>query len=300
MLPRAAARRVPRLRASVRALCSSSSSSSSFASASAAADSDRKTTHFGYRTVDEDDKERLVRGVFNNVASRYDLMNDVMSAGIHRVWKDTLVGMLGARSLGNANLQVLDVGGGTGDIAFRIAHDLVAAARDRTDGGGATAAADEGPRIVVSDINETMLAEGRRRAEEMPSLRAAHAPRLEWVPADARVLSFDDGSFDVYTIAFCLRNVTVIEEALCEAHRVLRPGGRFLCLEFSHVTNPLLAAAYDGGMMFCVFVCLRAADFWLTPAAAPSGWQVRAVLVQRDPHDGRAGGQRPRVVPVPR
>ena len=189
--------------------------------------------------------------VFNNVASRYDVMNDFMSAGIHRVWKDTMVSMLGVRSLGRANLQVLDVAGGTGDIAFRIAHEMSHAHASAQTVAGASDAPeamsrdDEEPRIVVTDINSTMLAEGRRRAEQMPSLSSAAMPRLEWVTSDARRLPFADGSFDVYTIAFGIRNVTRIEEALREAHRVLRPGGRFLCLEFSRVTNPLLAAAYD-------------------------------------------------------
>ena len=104
---------------------------------------------------------------------------------------------------------------------------------------------DEAPRIVVTDINPNMLAEGRRRAEQMQSLASPASPQLEWVTSDARRLPFDDESFDLYTIAFGLRNVTRIEEALREARRVLRPGGRFVCLEFSHVTNPLLAAVYE-------------------------------------------------------
>jgi ubiquinone/menaquinone biosynthesis methyltransferase len=167
-------------------------------------------------------------------------MNDVMSAGVHRLWKDTMVSMLGVRSLASGTgLQVLDVAGGTGDIAFRIAHEMARAAPPPAH------AADEPPRIVVTDINPNMLAEGRRRSEAMPSLAAAGAPRLEWVTSDARRLPFADDSFDLYTIAFGLRNVTRIDEALSEARRVLRPGGRFVCLEFSHVTNPLLAAVYE-------------------------------------------------------
>lgn len=234
----ATARRTTPATTSVRALCTAASSSSST----------EKTTHFGFKTVAEDDKERLVGNVFHNVASRYDVMNDVMSAGVHRVWKDTLVGMLWPRAPSNANLQVLDMAGGTGDIAFRIADELAknpaAAGRSPTSSAAAAAAADEEPaRIVVCDINPSMLAEGRARAELLPD--SPTRPRLEWVTADARQLPFDDCSFDVYTIAFGLRNVTKIDEALAEAHRVLRPGGRFLCLEFSQVTNPLLAAAYD-------------------------------------------------------
>jgi 2-methoxy-6-polyprenyl-1,4-benzoquinol methylase len=241
-------RRVPRC--SMVPLCcsrgfASSSSSSAAAGEAAAGEASRKTTHFGFQTVPEEEKERLVGHVFESVASQYDLMNDVMSAGVHRLWKDTMVGMIGAQALGADRLQVLDVAGGTGDIAFRIANDVAAAAAaaDRKAPASAEADDDEAARIVVCDINPHMLAEGRRRAEQLPP--KAHRPRLEFVTADARKLPFDDCSFDVYTIAFGIRNVTVIEEALAEARRVLRPGGRFLCLEFSHVTNPLLAAVYE-------------------------------------------------------
>ena len=209
-------------------------------SSSASSEADR-TTHFGFSTVPEYDKERLVGNVFKNVASNYDIMNDVMSGGIHRVWKDTMVEMLGIPSInGAANLQVLDVAGGTGDIAFRIAREMAQAAESASDEKG-----EESPRIVVSDINPSMLTEGQRRLEGLPSLSSPSAPRMEWLTADARKLPFDDCTFDVYTIAFGIRNVTRIDEALKEAHRVLRPGGRFLCLEFSHVTNPLLAKVYD-------------------------------------------------------
>ena len=197
----------------------------------------------------EEEKERLVGHVFESVASQYDVMNDVMSAGVHRLWKDTLVNMLGARAPSARNLQVLDVAGGTGDIAFRIANELAAGADAAGAASGyasATSAADgsdEAARIVVCDINPHMLAEGRVRADKLPPRTSR--PKLEFVTADARKLPFDDCSFDVYTIAFGIRNVTVIEEALREARRVLRPGGRFLCLEFSHVTNPLMAAVYE-------------------------------------------------------
>lgn len=237
----------------MRHYASASASGSAAGDASGSADttsSNGRTTHFGYQTVPEEEKERLVGHVFESVASQYDLMNDVMSAGVHRLWKDTMVGMIGASALGAERLQVLDVAGGTGDIAFRIADDVAAAAAaaGRSPSGPATATDaglddDEAARIVVCDINPHMLAEGRRRAEQLPPV--LHRPRLEFVTADARKLPFDDCSFDVYTIAFGIRNVTVIEEALAEARRVLRPGGRFLCLEFSHVTNPLLAAVYE-------------------------------------------------------
>ena len=208
-----------------RALCTSSSSA--------------RTTHFGYRTVPEDDKERLVGHVFDSVASNYDVMNDLMSAGIHRAWKDSFVRMLGVSAQGSANLQMLDIAGGTGDIAFRIADELAAHPASSRSGEP-----DERARVVVSDINKQMLDEGQRRAEKLSPSRTAGWPKLEWVVADAMRLPFDDESFDVYTIAFGIRNVTRIPDALAEAHRVLRPGGRFMCLEFSQVTNPLLREAY--------------------------------------------------------
>ena len=200
----------------------------------------RPTTHFGYRTVDEADKERLVGNVFDSVASNYDVMNDLMSAGIHRAWKDSFVRMLGVSAQSSANLQMLDIAGGTGDIAFRIADELAAHPASSRSGEP-----DERARVVVSDINKQMLDEGQRRAEKLSPSRTAGWPKLEWVVADAMRLPFDDESFDVYTIAFGIRNVTRIDAALREAHRVLRPGGRFLCLEFSKVTNPLLRAAYE-------------------------------------------------------
>ena len=199
----------------------------------------RPTTHFGYRTVDEADKERLVGNVFDSVASNYDVMNDLMSAGIHRAWKDSFVRMLGVSAQSSANLQMLDIAGGTGDIAFRIADELAAHPASSRSGEP-----DERARLVVSDINKQMLDEGQRRAEKLSPSRTAGWPKLEWVVADAMRLPFDDESFDVYTIAFGIRNVTRIPDALAEAHRVLRPGGRFMCLEFSQVTNPLLREAY--------------------------------------------------------
>ena len=230
---------------------------------------DRTTTHFGFRTVDESDKERLVGNVFDSVASNYDVMNDLMSAGIHRAWKDSFVRMLGVGAQSSANLQVLDVAGGTGDIAFRIADELSThpAATSRS------VHEDEQARVVVCDINKQMLDEGRQRAAKLDPSRTAGWPRMDWIVADAQKLPFDDASFDVYTIAFGIRNVTRIPEALSEvrgsprlarpahshatgtaptpaparwrqAHRVLRPGGRFLCLEFSRVNNALLREAY--------------------------------------------------------
>src|SRR5215813_3174760 len=183
--------------------------------------SDNQTASFGFRDVPETEKEGLVREVFSSVAARYDLMNDVMSGGIHRIWKDAMVEWLNPR----AGWRVLDVAGGTGDIAFRIG----AMARSR--GGEAD--------ITVCDINADMLGEGRRRAEQKGEAG------IVWVCGDAEKLPFPDAHFDAYTIAFGIRNVTHIEAALSEARRVLKPGGRFLCLEFSKVTVPGLDTLYD-------------------------------------------------------
>jgi len=177
-----------------------------------------RTTHFGFRDIPEDDKAGMVHGVFSRVASRYDVMNDAMSLGIHRVWKDAMMDWLAPRD-GQA---LLDVAGGTGDIAFRF---LGRAA---------------GAHVTVLDLTEAMLAEGRRRAET-----AAPGCRLDWVAGDAMALPFADARFDRYTISFGIRNVTRIGDALAEAFRVLRPGGRLMVLEFSRVTNPALEWLYD-------------------------------------------------------
>jgi demethylmenaquinone methyltransferase/2-methoxy-6-polyprenyl-1,4-benzoquinol methylase len=177
-------------------------------------------TTFGFRTVPEEAKESLVRGVFSSVASRYDLMNDLMSGGVHRFWKDVMVEWLNPQS----GQHFLDVAGGTGDIAFRI--DDVLAVRGRAPGA-----------IVACDINADMLAEGIRRG--------AARTNVHWACCNASTLPFPDASFDAYTIAFGIRNVTHIEMALSEARRILRTGGRFLCLEFSRVDAPGLDALYD-------------------------------------------------------
>src|SRR5580658_6866731 len=183
--------------------------------------SDPKTASFGFRDVPEAEKEGLVKEVFSSVAARYDLMNDLMSGGIHRIWKDAMVEWLNPQP----GWRVLDVAGGTGDIGFRIAE--MARAR----GGEAT--------ITVCDINAQMLGEGVRRAEEKGEAA------IEWVCGNAESLPFPDNSFDAYTIAFGIRNVTHIDKALAEARRVLKPGGRFLCLEFSKVEAPGLDALYE-------------------------------------------------------
>ena len=177
-----------------------------------------RTTHFGARTVAEDEKAGLVHGVFTSVASRYDVMNDVMSGGVHRLWKDAMMDWLAPRD----GQRLLDVAGGTGDIAFRFLRRAPRA------------------EAVVLDLTEPMLTEGRRRAEA-----ARLEDRLEWIVGDAMALPFADASFDRYTISFGIRNVTRIGDALREALRVLRPGGRLMVLEFSRVPNPMLRRAYD-------------------------------------------------------
>ncbi len=181
-----------------------------------------ETTHFGFRDVPLGDKQTLVNGVFHSVASRYDLMNDLMSAGLHRVWKDIMVTTLNPPR-GERPFALLDVAGGTGDIVFRAAG-----------------AAGTGFHATVCDINPDMLAVGRERAQ------ARHLDdRISFVVGNAEALTFPDRSFDAYTIAFGIRNVPRIDAALREAFRVLKPGGRFLCLEFSTVEVPGLDRLYD-------------------------------------------------------
>ncbi|EPX77345.1 bifunctional demethylmenaquinone methyltransferase/2-methoxy-6-polyprenyl-1,4-benzoquinol methylase UbiE [Litoreibacter arenae] len=178
----------------------------------------QKTTHFGFTDVPEDQKAGLVHGVFTNVASKYDIMNDVMSGGVHRIWKDAMMDWLAPRS----GQRLLDVAGGTGDVSFRFLKRA----------GQAEA--------VVLDMTESMLIEGRKRAEA-----SAMTDSLDWVVGDAMALPFEDNSFDVYAISFGIRNVTRISDALSEAYRVLRPGGRLMVLEFSQLPNPMMQSAYD-------------------------------------------------------
>lgn len=176
-----------------------------------------RTTHFGFRTVHEEEKASLVRGVFDSVAPKYDLMNDLMSAGIHRLWKSAFLDWLRPRP----SMTLLDVGGGTGDIAFGF----------RKRGGGPA---------IVCDINKEMLAVGRDRGVDRGIVSD-----IAWVCGDAEKLPVADSSVDAYTIAFCLRNVTHWDQAIAEAHRVLKPGGRYMCLEFSKVVVPGLREFYD-------------------------------------------------------
>ncbi len=176
-------------------------------------------TDFGFRKVAEQEKAGLVRGVFSSVASKYDLMNDAMSVGVHRIWKDAMMDWLAPRS----DTKLLDVAGGTGDISFRYLKRV---------GGKAQA--------TVLDLTADMLVEGRQRAEA-----ASYPDALNWVVGDAMVLPFEDNRFDVYTISFGIRNVTRKDQALAEAYRVLRPGGRLMVLEFSQLPNPGLQKLYD-------------------------------------------------------
>ncbi len=177
---------------------------------------------FGFRDVDEDARQGLVNQVFASVAERYDLMNDLMSGGLHRLWKDDLVTWL-APPKGERPLRLLDVAGGTGDVALKTVRE-----------GGPDVCA------VICDISPQMLAVGRRKVEA-----AGLDHRIACVEGNAEQLPFPDRSFDAYTIAFGIRNVTHIEKALAEAFRVLKVGGRFLCLEFSKVDVPLLDRLYD-------------------------------------------------------
>jgi len=171
---------------------------------------------FGYRTVQRSDKAGLVRGVFNSVAGRYDIMNDLMSGGVHRLWKAAMIDWMAPQPHQN----LVDLAGGTGDISMRFLSR----------GGGLA---------CITDINQAMLQAGRGRRD----LRRM-ASQLNWCVADAESLPFDSKITDFVTIAFGLRNITDRRAALSEAYRILKPGGRFLCLEFSHVQNRLLARLY--------------------------------------------------------
>jgi len=173
------------------------------------------TASFGYRDVPADEKAGMVGAVFSSVARRYDIMNDAMSGGAHRLWKDRFVRRVKPR----AGEAILDMAGGTGDIAFRLAR--------------------AGAQVTVADINADMLGVGMERAKK----RGIEG--LVWAEENAETLSFADRSFDAYTIAFGIRNVTDIPTALAEAHRVLKFGGRFFCLEFSRTLWPGFAEVYD-------------------------------------------------------
>jgi len=182
----------------------------------------RDETHFGDQTVPLDDKQGLVDGVFHSVARRYDLMNDLMSGGLHRAWKDALVTAINPPRTDRA-FALLDLAGGTGDIALRVA-----------------AAGGTGTRVTVCDINADMLSVGAERA-----IDRGYDDRVSFEQGNAEALPYPDGGFDCVSIAFGIRNVPRIDKALSEAYRVLRRGGRFLCLEFSSVDVPGLDALYE-------------------------------------------------------
>ncbi|KAH6865646.1 ubiquinone/menaquinone biosynthesis methyltransferase ubiE [Alternaria rosae] len=199
--------------------------------------SSQQTTHFGFETISEALKEQRVGAVFSSVASSYDSMNDFMSLGIHRLWKDHFVRNLnpGLNPLTSPTTQqgmsILDIAGGTGDIAFRMLDHA------------STINHDPHTSVVVADINPDMLAEGRKRSLQTPYARS---PRLDFVEANAEKLDMiPDASIDLYTVAFGIRNFTHKEIALKEAFRVLKPGGVFACLEFSKVNNPVFDAVYQ-------------------------------------------------------
>ncbi|MDT2076036.1 MAG: bifunctional demethylmenaquinone methyltransferase/2-methoxy-6-polyprenyl-1,4-benzoquinol methylase UbiE [Planktomarina sp.] len=181
-------------------------------------DNAEQITHFGFQTVPESEKVSKVQNVFTSVASKYDIMNDVMSMGVHRIWKEAMMDWLAPRP----GQKLLDVAGGTGDISFKFIKRSGAA------------------HSTVLDITENMLLEGRKRAEANQLVDS-----LNWIVGDAMSLPFADNSFDVYTISFGIRNVTQPQIALDEAFRVLRPGGRLMVLEFSQIPVPLAQKAYD-------------------------------------------------------
>ncbi|GMH03138.1 hypothetical protein Nepgr_004977 [Nepenthes gracilis] len=195
------------------------------------------STSFGFKEVHEDEKSELVGKVFTNVASNYDLMNDLMSAGLHRLWKDRLVSELNPFP----GMKHLDVAGGTGDVAFGIV-DTIKEIKHRAIEEASEDHFTEETQIYVCDINPSMLNIGKKWAIERG---LGELPSLIWVEGDAEALKFEDNSMDGYTIAFGIRNVTHIEKVLAEAYRVLKRGGRFLCLELSHVEVPLLKQLYD-------------------------------------------------------
>ncbi|KAI0647736.1 ubiE/COQ5 methyltransferase family-domain-containing protein [Trametes meyenii] len=232
LVPKTTSRLSPLVSASVRHNHQNAQPTTSSGSGSnLSSDHGARTTHFGFKTVPEEEKESLVRGVFDSVASSYDLMNDAMSLGVHRLWKDEFVARLkpGARG----PLRCIDVAGGTGDIALRILDS----AREKY--------ADRETSVDVVDINGEMLKEGFKRFKKT---MYHNTPQIAFKQANAQAMpesEFPSNTYDVYTIAFGIRNCTSVPDVLKEAYRVLKPGGTFACLEFSRVDNPLLGTLYD-------------------------------------------------------
>ncbi|MCK5893584.1 MAG: bifunctional demethylmenaquinone methyltransferase/2-methoxy-6-polyprenyl-1,4-benzoquinol methylase UbiE [Endozoicomonadaceae bacterium] len=179
----------------------------------------KDTTHFGYQTVDRDDKQKRVADVFQSVAGKYDLMNDLMSMGVHRLWKRFTIEMSAARS----GQKILDIAGGTGDLTAKFSTIVGSCGQ-----------------VVLADISDAMLAVGRNKLMD-----AGICGNVDYVQADAECLPFPDNTFDCITIAFGLRNVTDKDNALRSMNRVLKPGGRLLILEFSKINNPMLSKLYD-------------------------------------------------------
>ena len=178
-----------------------------------------KYTDFGFSRVKSKDKSNLVKKIFENVSGRYDLMNDFMSLGIHRVWKKSMLDWLAPRR----GQSLIDVAGGTGDIAFNFIK------RAKT-----------GASATILDLTESMMIEGKKKTTDLPE-----ESQINWVCGDAMRMPFSDSTFDVYTISFGIRNVTNISKTLSEAYRVLKPGGRLMILEFSSVNNDLISWIYD-------------------------------------------------------
>ncbi|KAL6267589.1 hypothetical protein P5V15_000663 [Pogonomyrmex californicus] len=193
-------------------------------------ENEERFTHFGFQAIKESEKVKEVHTIFENVANSYDLMNDAMSIGIHRIWKDIFIQELGPTH----GTQLLDCAGGTGDITFRYINFLRNTANPQNICS----------HVTVCDINEHMLEVGKKRASRLCLSQDSNCS-ITWKQEDAEKLSFQDDSFTAYTIAFGIRNVTHIDKVLSEAYRVLQPGGRFLCLEFSHVNNKSLQWLYD-------------------------------------------------------
>ena len=205
-----------------------------------------ESTHFGFEDVGIHEKEGRVRQVFENVADSYDVMNDLMSGGLHRMWKDYLLDVSTVESMAQAvrshtgsELRMLDVAGGTGDVAFRFIDASGCLERAKSSG-------EDEISVTVCDINPEMLRVGEKRARErFGNALLDNSKAISFVEGNAQDLHFEDNIFDLYTIAFGLRNVTDVDKALCEAKRVLKPGGRFMCLEFSQVPDPILRQIYD-------------------------------------------------------